>query len=188
MKPELRERGYLLAEGLLEPSLARVVYKTLLLQQWRGECFRDNHIPTAASVSNTALTDALLLEARPRIEAISGCRLLPTYSYGRVYFRGDTMIRHQDRQSCEVSVSIHVGRDGGAASLWFEPNAKVEMNEGDGAVYLGSEMGHWRERFTGNTMGQLFLHYVVADGPHAAHSFDGDPGRFPPSISAGLVS
>jgi hypothetical protein len=187
MKPELREKGYVFAKGLLETSLARVVYKTLLLQQWRGECFRDNHIPTAASVSNTALTDALLLELRPRIEEISGCRLVPTYSYGRVYFHGDAMIRHQDRLSCEVSVSIHLGKDGGEASLCFEPNAKVGMEEGDAAVYLGNETGHWRDRFTGNTMGQLFLHYVVAGGPFASLSFDGDPQRFPPSISEGLT-
>jgi hypothetical protein len=186
MNHELREKGYILAKDLLEPSLARVIYKTLLLQQWRGEYFRDNHMPTAVSVSNTALTDALLLEMRPRIEAISGCRLVPTYSYARVYFHGDTMIRHQDRFSCEVSVSIHLGRDGGDACLWFQPNTKVEMEEGDGAVYLGCETGHWRERFTGNTLGQLFLHYVVADGPLAAHYFDGNSQRFPPSICEGI--
>ena len=48
-EPELRARGYIPTKGLLEPSLARVVYKTLLLQQWRGECFRDNHVPTAVA-------------------------------------------------------------------------------------------------------------------------------------------
>src|SRR5262245_14508101 len=185
MNPELREKGYIFAKGLLEPSLAHVIYKTLLLKQWRGECFRDNHIPTAASLTNDTLTDALLLELRPKIEAISDCRLIPTYSYGRVYFHGDTMISHRDRASCEVSVSIHLSRDGGEASLWFRPNTKVEMDEGDGAVYLGCEIDHWRERFTGNSLGQVFLHYVVADGPFAAHSFDGNPQRFPPSISDG---
>jgi hypothetical protein len=187
MNPELRARGYIPTKGLLEPSLARVVYKTLLLKQWRGECFRDNHVPTAASVVNVALTDALLLELHPRIEAISGCRLVPTYSYARVYFHGDAFIRHYDRGSCEVSVSIHVGRDGGEASLWFPPNTKLEMEQGDGAVYLGGETDHWRERFTGNTMAQVLLHYVVAAGPHAADYFDGNPHRFPPSISEGLI-
>jgi hypothetical protein len=186
MNPELCQKGYLLVKGLLEPTLAQVVHKTLLLQQWRRECFRDNHIPTAASVSNTALTDALLLELRPRIEMIAACRLVPTYSYARVYFHGDAMVRHQDRGSCEVSVSIHLARDGGDASLWFQPCAKVEMKPGDGAVYLGCETDHWRERFTGNTMGQIFLHYVVTDGPRATNYFDGYPERFPPSISAGL--
>jgi hypothetical protein len=187
MNPELRAKGYLPTKGRLEPSVARVVYKTLLLKQWRGECFRDNHVPTAASVVNVALTDALLLELHPRIEAISGCRLVPTYSYARVYFHGDAFIRHYDRGSCEVSVSIHVGRDGGEASLWFPPNTKLEMEEGDGAVYLGGETDHWRERFTGNTMAQVLLHYVVAAGPHAADYFDGNPHRFPPSISEGLI-
>ena len=60
MNSELRERGYLPAKGLLEPGLARVMYRTLLLMHWRGEAFRDNHIPTAASVSNVAATDAVL--------------------------------------------------------------------------------------------------------------------------------
>ena len=79
MNAELRENGYIAAKGLLEPALASVIYKILLLKQWRGECFRDNHIPTAASVSNAAETDALLLELRPKIEAISGVLLVPTY-------------------------------------------------------------------------------------------------------------
>ena len=56
------------------------------------------------------------------------------------------------------------------------------MEAGDGAVYLGCETDHWRERFTGRAMGQVFLHYVVADGPHTARHFDDLAGRFPPSI------
>jgi len=173
MNPELRARRYLPVKGLLEPSLARVVYNTLLLHQWRGECFRDNHVPTAGAVSNTALTDALLLELRPRVEAIAACRLVPTYSYARVYLHGDAFIPHRDRGSCELSVSL--------------PNALVEMEEGDGVVYLGCETEHWREPFGGNVMGQVLLHYVVAGGPFAAHYFDGCPERFPPSISQGLA-
>jgi hypothetical protein len=183
MNAELREKLYLPVKGLLEANLARLIYKMLLLKQWRGECFRDNHIPTAASVSNDAPTDALLLDLLPRIEAICGCRLVPTYSYARLYFHGDALIRHRDRGSCEISASIHLGRDGGESALWFAPNSRVGMECGDGAIYLGCEVEHWRESFTGNTLGQIFLHYVVADGPFAEHYFDGDPDRFPPSIS-----
>ncbi len=186
MNPELRKRGYIACKGLLEPSLARVMYRTLLLQQWRGETFRDNHIPTAASVSNLAPTDALLLELWPKIETISGCRLVPTYSYARLYFHDDSLIRHHDRQSCEVSVSIHLGRDEGEGSLCFAPGDRVEMEQGDGAVYLGVETDHWRERFTGHTLGQIFLHYVVAGGRFAHNYFDSHPERFPPSVSAGF--
>jgi hypothetical protein len=181
---ELRDKGYVVVKGLIEPNLARVMYKLLLLKHWRGECFRDNHIPTAVSVSNEVATDALLLDLLPAMEGISACRLVPAYSYARIYFHGDAMVRHRDRGSCEISASIHLGKHGGDSSLWFAPNTKVEMDEGDGAVYLGCEAEHWREPFTGNTMGQIFLHYVVAGGRFAQNYFDGHPERFPPSISA----
>jgi hypothetical protein len=183
MTSELSEKGYVLVKGLIEPHFARFMYKALLLMHWRGQSFRDNHIPTASSVTNEALTDALLLELRPRMEAISARRLVPAYSYARLYFHGDTMLRHRDRGSCEVSASIHLDKDGGDSSLWFAPKSKIHMDSGDGAVYLGCDAEHWRERFTGNTMGQIFLHYVAEGGPFSQHYFDGNPDRFPPSIS-----
>jgi hypothetical protein len=183
MNPELREKGYVRARGLLEPNLARDIYKTVLLKYWRGECLRDNHCPTAASVSDVAETDALLLELWPKIEAIAGCRLAPTHSEARVYFHGDALLRHRDRGSGKVSVSIQLGRDGGEASLSFPPNDKVMMEEGDGAIYLGCETDHWRERFTGNTTGQLVLHYIVSSRSDAQHYFGSHPERIRPSDS-----
>jgi hypothetical protein len=182
MNAELREKGYTLIKGMIEPSLARFMYKTLLLKQWRGECFRDNHIPTAAAVSNDAPTDALLIELLPKMEEIAACRVVPTYSYARLYFHGDAFLRHRDRASCEVSASIHLGRHGGESSLWFAPNIRVDLEAGDGVVYLGCEMEHWRERFTGEMMGQIFLHYVEMGGRYAQHYFDGNSDRFPPSL------
>jgi len=183
MNAELSEKLYLPVKRLVEPELARFIYKILLLKQWRGECFRDGHIPTAASVANDAPTDALLLELLPRLEVISGCRLVPTYSYARLYFHGDAIVRHRDRAACEVSASVHLGRDGGESFLWFTPNTRIDMECGDGAIYLGCQADHWRETFTGNTMGQIFLHYVIKDGPCAGQYFDGNPDRFPPSIT-----
>ncbi|MFC4948442.1 hypothetical protein [Pseudonocardia sp. GCM10023141] len=185
---ELRDRGYVACKGLLEPSLARVLWTTLLLNQWRGEAFRDNHVPTAASVAGSATTDALLLDLRPRIEEISGCHLVPTYSYARLYFRGDGLIRHRDRQACEISVSIHLGRVGGDGSLCFGADDRVDMDEGDGAVYLGCATDHWRAPFAGYTMGQVFLHYVDRDGPYAQQAFDGRPERFPTSLVTDLTA
>jgi len=182
VNPKLREQGYLPVKALIEPGVARFMYKTLLLKQWRGEYLRDVQAPTAVSLSDDTSTDALLLELQSKIEAISGCCLVPAFSYARLYFHGDGVLRHRDRGACEVSASIHLGKDGGESSLWFEPDNKVEMDEGDGAVYLGCQAEHWRDRFTGSTLGQIFVHYVVAGGPFAEHYFDGRPERFPPSI------
>jgi predicted O-methyltransferase YrrM len=183
MNSELLEKGYVTARGLLGTSVARLIYKTLLLRYWRGECRRDGYSPTVASVSNAAETDALLLELRPKIEAITGCRLVPTHSFAQLYFHGDSLLRHHDRGSGKVCVSIHLGRDGGEGSLSFRPNDKVMMEDGDGAIYLGCETGHWRERFTGNTTGQMILHYVISSGPHGQHYIDSHPEKLPPSVS-----
>ena len=137
MNPTLRDRGYLPVKTLIEPGVARFMYKALLLKQWRGECYRDSQAPTTVSVADDATTDALLLELQPRIEAIAGCRLVPTFSYARLYFCGDGIMRRRDGRACEVSASIQLGKDGGESSLWFAPDNKVDMDEGDGAVYLG---------------------------------------------------
>jgi hypothetical protein len=185
---ELCDRGYIARAGLLEPSLAQLLWTTMLLHQWRGEAFRDNHVPTAASIAGSATTDALLLNLRPTIEEIAGCHLVPTYSYARLYFRGDGLIRHRDRHSCEVSVSIHLGRVGGDGGLCFGDDDRVDMEPGDGAVYLGCATDHWREPFAGYTMGQVFLHYVDRDGPYAHHGFDAHTERFPPSLVTDLTA
>ena len=42
---------------------------------------------------------------------------------------------------------------------------KVEMFEGDGCVYAGTEVEHWRERFRVDGYIQLFLHFIAKRGP-----------------------
>jgi len=42
VNPKLREQGYLPVKTLIEPDVARFMYKTLLLKQCRGECYRDD--------------------------------------------------------------------------------------------------------------------------------------------------
>lgn len=142
MNAELRDRGYVGVPALIEPGVAQLVYRVLMLRHWRREYTRDDQVSTADSWYHVALIDTLLLDVRPRIEAIAACPLVPTYAYARLYFSGDRLLRHRDRESCEVSASIDLGRDGGDAAIWFEPGHKVDMQSGDGAVYLGCEVDH----------------------------------------------
>ena len=44
--------------------------------------------------------------------------------------------------------------------------AKVEMLEGDGCIYAGTEVEHWREQFRVDGYIQLFLHFIARRGPH----------------------
>jgi hypothetical protein len=53
--------------------------------------------------------DGLLEYLRPRVQDQCGLRLLPTYSYFRMYKHGDVLRRHRDRPACEISVTLNIG-------------------------------------------------------------------------------
>jgi len=179
----LREQLYIRVERLIPPEVARLIYRTLLLKHWRGDTFEDDQVPGAASFHSDPITDALLLDLRPKMEEIVGCALLSTYTYARLYFYGNVLTPHRDRHACEVSASISLGCDGGDPAIWFEPNSSVDLRPGDAAVYLGMEAEHWRPVFRGSVMGQLFVHYVSAEGPYTKHDLDCRPERFPPQLT-----
>jgi len=94
----------------------------------------------------------------------TGVDLEPTYSYLRVYKKGDVLHRHTDREACEYSVSITLKRehDDEIWPLCLETDQiyKVLLDEGDGLIYKGIENPHWRDKFEGQRLAQVFLHYV----------------------------
>ena len=44
---------------------------------------------------------------------------------------------------------------------------------GDGVIYRGMDLWHWREKYKGNWQAQIFLHYVDANGVNADLAYDG---------------
>ena len=145
--------------------------------------------------------ETLLMKVLPIMKKETGLELIPTYSYARVYKKGDILRRHKDRPSCEISTTLNLGGDPwpifidgtGADSVIDEdknihkPNApegtKVLLEVGDMLVYSGCELEHWREPFEGNICGQVFLHYNHVNGPFAGtNMFDGRPKLGLPSF------
>lgn len=184
MQPALREHGYVVADGLIAPRMADVLYRMLLLRQWRGEFRRDDQVPAAASHWGDSTLDALLLGLQPEIERASGCPLLPTYAYARLYLHGQSLARHRDRDACEIAVTLHLGAHGAAPPIRFAPPSgqavAVQQCPGDAVVYLGDRVDHWRDAFHGEHFGQLFLNYVRADGDRRERLYDGRHHAFPP--------
>jgi len=142
----------------------------------------------------------LMMKVLPVMEKHTELKLAPTYSYTRAYKKGDTLHRHKDRPSCEISTTVNLGGDPwpifidgtGANNVIDErknivkPNApagtKVLLEVGDMLVYSGCELEHWREPFDGNICGQVFLHYNHVNGPFA------DKNRFDGRAKLGLPS
>jgi hypothetical protein len=57
------------------------------------------------------------------MEKQTGLKLIPTYSYARIYKKGDILHRHKDRFSCEISTTLNLGGD--SWPIYIEPNPKM---------------------------------------------------------------
>ena len=173
-----------------------ITYDTGLLGTWT-----DRQIPNTYSCYADPVMETLMIKVLPKMQQETGLNLVPTYSYARLYKKGDILKRHKDRPSCEISCTLNLGGDPwsifidgtGADTVIDEyknihkPNApkgtKVLLEVGDMLVYSGCELEHWREPFEGNTCGQVFFHYNHVNGPFASkNKFDGRPMLGVPKI------
>ena len=109
------------------------------------------------------------------IEKIVGYKLLPTYSYWRMYTKYSTLTKHVDSPSCEISATINIGGDGSTEWPIYMNKTPVYMKPGDAAVYLGAKIPHYRKEFKGDWSAQVFLHYVKKDGVHKNEYMDRRP-------------
>jgi hypothetical protein len=113
---------------------------------------------------------------QPIIEKITGKRLLPTYSYIRIYYKNAILEKHTDRDSCEYSASICIKNDREPWNFWLknihDNNTCISLEEGELIIYKGNELEHWREKYNNNEHIQFFLHYVDRDGKNSEWKFD----------------
>lgn len=156
---------------LHDHALARVDDKTMAPG--------DAQVPGAPVAYGNPVMDMLLERVRGRVEQATGLRLWPTYSYLRVYQRGSVLKPHRDRPACEISMTLNLGMKADERwPIWLAGpmgTASVSLSPGDGLIYRGCDCYHWREPFKGDSLAQVFLHYVDQDGPNAGWKFDKRP-------------
>ena len=187
---------YQVIKGAVSYELANFIFNYFLLKRDAVEYMYKNNITydngmfgtwSDAQIPNTYshygdnVMETLLVKVLPVMTKETGLKLIPTYSYARIYKNGDELKRHKDRPSCEISTTINLG--GEPWPIFLEPSGedgkegiKVLLEVGDMLVYSGCELEHWREPFEGTTCGQVFLHYNHVDGPFAEKNrFDRRP-------------
>ena len=126
--------------------------------------FEDPQVPNTYSVYSATAFEVLLDKIRPIIEKELKTKLVPTYSYARLYKKGDELKRHLDRPSCKISATLNLGGD--KWSIYMDETAgknkkgkEVILNPGDLVIYPGDKFEHWRLPFKGKSCSQVFLHY-----------------------------
>ena len=205
-----KTKKYQVIKGALSKELANFIFNYMMLQRDAVDFSiknnkvnpynpfigtrEDKQIPGAYSKYGDWVMETLLQYMRPIMKAKTGMDLIATYSYTRLYEKGNILKRHKDRPSCEISTTLHLGGD--EWPIFLDPSGqtfvideyknihkpgapkgvRVDLKVGDMLIYSGCELEHWREPFQGTICSQVFLHYNHANGPFAkTNMFDKRP-------------
>ena len=80
-------------------------------------------IPNTYSSYSDIAMETLMLKCQPIMEKTTGLKLYPSYTYARIYKKGDVLKRHKDRFSCEISTTMNLGGDDWP--IYLEPSGEV---------------------------------------------------------------
>ena len=174
---ELKEKGYVKVANLITKERAKELsdFVTHYCNNSPNASAPDNLCPDTKSIRLHPVLDKLLEDLTPEICKITGKTLYPTYSFGRLYKTGDELPIHDDRSSCEYSLTLCLGKSGPTWPIWMQEDGvdyECDMDVSDAVVYMGCRMKHYRKPYDGEWMAQVFLHWVDAFGPYAEHKFD----------------
>ena len=219
-KAKFEKNHFLVIKEAIDPKVANFVYNYFLLKRQVARTFydtryispfttewgiwSDEQVPNTYSHFADIAMETLLLNVQPKMEKLTGLKLNPTYSYARIYKKGDVLHRHKDRFSCEISTTMNLGGDDWPIYLENKKNVgipdgkkitvssdnkgtKVNLKPGDMLVYKGMILEHWREVFLGDNCAQVFLHYNNKDSKDADKNiYDGRPHLGLPAYFKGM--
>jgi hypothetical protein len=164
--------------GLLHPAQVaalRRYYRQLVAE---GHVrFDDRQVPLRFSSHNEPLSRFFHRRLADLVGELAGEPMKPSYAFFAKYTPGAVLEPHRDREQCAVSVSLLLDYepepdDLSPWPLWLARGGglppsgavAVHLGLGDGLVYRGTELVHWRDALPeGHASSSIFLHYVPSD-------------------------
>ena len=177
---EFQTNGYVLVKGFYNSQELDTISRYLENSLRR---YPENNQGGGGDVSSKIswyadpLVEVILRNSISEVEAATGLELDPTYSFTRVYQKGDELKPHVDRPACEISVTSHIATVGKPWPIYMKAPGKEPtvhyLEPGDACIYRGCDVTHWREKAVNTDFNvQVMLHYVDKNGPNADHKFD----------------
>jgi hypothetical protein len=175
MNKDLLLNNYLIVKNFIDSERAIRLDSEFKLCDSFFKFTSDPDCPNSSSVYNYLPALEILCEKTPEVSNIIGESVLPTYAYSRIYRNASILTEHTDRNSCEISVTLHLSGDK-PWPIWIKtPEGKprcVNLDPGDAMIYLGCVAPHWRDEYIGESYSQTFLHYVRSRGSFSGFYFD----------------
>jgi hypothetical protein len=174
-----KNKQYLIVKNFLDKDILDLVQDYFFVRIKSGSADRnDSQVPGSYCFYSDPLIETILDRSVKELSKKIKIDLLPTYSYTRLYIRGNELENHRDRSSCEISATLSLGFDGEINPIFFSKNEdksnpiKILLNPGDLCLYRGCDLWHWRPPFENNWYLQAFLHYVDGNGPYKDYLYD----------------
>lgn len=178
--PELfQHHGYCIVKNAISAELLEFITQYALFDEMQDFTPDGLQVPGAHAKYGDPAMESLLLNLHNTMEENTGLKLHPTYSFYRVYRKGDELPLHKDRPSCEISCTLcfhHSYNRNDYKWPIFINDKEADLEPGDMVIYRGCDLDHWRNPFDIEDDNawhvQGFFHYVDANGPFANFKYD----------------
>lgn len=175
MNTDFNKIGFSIVKNFIDSDTVELIKNTLRKSSKSSRCI-DFQVPNAESLYGTPEIINILTKKSSEVSSLIGEDVIPTYAYSRIYSENSCLSKHTDRESCEVSLTIHLGGD---CEWEFKIDGYdgkeyvITLNVGDAILYDGCNCPHERiGTYNGKEYLQTFFHYVRANGSNADHYFD----------------
>lgn len=189
MNSELKEKGFIILKDFIPKSLCNFSKLYFKMKADAMDYTIDPQCPLSKSFYGDYFTETLLISSIPSLSEVTGLKLLPQYSYTRIYSYGEELVRHRDRASCEFTATVCLGKPEGEdinpiyiQNKMDESNPhRADLEEGDLCIFTGTVLDHWRPPLENSWLLQTFIHYTDLNGEYGNRIWD---GRYGPGFSS----
>jgi len=166
----LEDQRYVVLQHMLPPfqlGAIRRYYQTLIAEGFLP--FGDEEWPNRFFAGRDPIGYFFHEQLKSLVSDIAGQPVKASFSFFASYHPGSTLPAHRDREQCEWALSLQIDQSPEADSLAWplhlqppgaEQSTPIFTGIGDGTLYYGREVAHYREALTAGSCSFWFLFYV----------------------------
>ena len=142
-----KKNGYQVVKNFLEPEFVSFIQEYFFVRIAAQQATNDPQAPFSYSFYADPLIETILGKSCKPLGELVGLRLLPQYTYARLYKEKDELVIHRDRPECEISATLSLGFPEGEEinPILFSKNenksdaVEIKLNPGDLCLYRGCD-------------------------------------------------
>ena len=176
---QMQTDKFLTFDKLIPENICKILSERILDLKAKGEMEKCEQCPLSHWVYDDPLFAEVQKSLLDILVAKLGLNLLTSFSMVRYYPKGEELVRHRDREAAEFVLSVTIDFNGQQHWPLYlqkdQPEAichELPLEVGDGVIFSGGDLYHWREPLENDWQIQAFFFFVDGDGPYKDHAGD----------------